>query len=298
MSAIEIKHLKLIKTIAKTENLTQAARKLFITQSALSRQLIDIENRLGINLFLRTQKRMILTEEGDSLLVTANSVLDELEQAERKISKIVNGETGKLKIGVQCLFCFEWLPRVMKMFQDRYPNIDLSLSRTRSLQKDLKAGKTDLVISAIATESACVDFHPLFEDEIAVVMSPDHPFGAKRFLTARDFVTAKLISLTDKSQDYFYQRILVKEGIEPKAFMSVEQVDAVVELVKAGFGISLLPQRFVRALLNSDQLKAASFRRRGLFLTWKAVHLKKENLPAHQKEFIRLLTDWTRTATV
>lgn len=298
MSAIEIKHLKLIKTIAKTENLTTAAQKLFITQPALSRQLIDIEKRLGVSLFLRTKKRMILTKEGNSLLQTANSVLEELERAELEISKIVKGETGRLRIGVECMFCFEWLPRVMEAFQVRYPKIDLSIGRTQILQEDLNTSASDLVITALPLESADMDCHPLFEDEVAVVMSPDHPLRAKPYLRPKDFSHIKMISQMAKSQDPFYQFVLVKEGIELKAFMWVEQVEAIVELVRAGLGVSFLPKWSVRSLLDSGKLHAKSFTQKGIWATWKAVHLKNDNLPAYQIEFIRLLTDrpWVKAA--
>ena len=293
MSDIEIKHLKLIKTIAKTENVTKAAQKLFITQSALSRQLIDLEKRLGISIFLRTKKRMILTKEGNNLLQTANTILGELERAELEISKIVKGETGRLRIGVQCMFCFEWLPRIMKAFQERYPKIDLSLGRTQIVQDDLNTSTSDLVITAIPLESEDIGCHRLFEDEMAVVMSPDHPLRAKPYLRPKDFRHVKMISLMAKSQDPFYQSVLVKEGIELKAFMWVEQVEAIVELVRAGFGVSFLPKWSVRSLLNSGKLHAKSFTQKGIWATWKAVHLKNDNLTAHQMEFIRLLTDQT-----
>ena len=291
MSAIEIKHLKMIKTIAQTENLTRAAQKLSITQSALSRQLLDIESRLGIPLFLRTKKRMILTGEGNSLLRTANSVLGELEKAELEISKIVNGETGQLKIGVECMFCFKWLPRVMSAFQERYPKVDLSLSRSQNPAEELKSGKTDLVVTARPEESENLEYHPLFEDEIAVIFPPGHPLSSRHFLTVTDLTDVKWISLVEKSKDFFYQNVLLSGGIEPKAYMHIEQVSAVVEVIKAGFGAGMLPRWSVRSLLESGQLQAVSFTSKGIQATWKAIHLKNGKLPEHQKELVRLLTD-------
>jgi LysR family transcriptional regulator for metE and metH len=100
MSNLEMRHLRMIKTIAETGNLTKAAYKLCISQPALSQQLKDIEEKLGTNIFFRTKKKMILTEIGKKLLQTANTVIEEINRAEMEVSKAVYGDAGELKIGV------------------------------------------------------------------------------------------------------------------------------------------------------------------------------------------------------
>ena len=117
MSFLEIRHLKLIKTINETGNMTRAAEKLFLTQPALSHQLLDLEGKLEIPLFHRTKKKMILTQAGKMLLKSAEKVLLEIKQAEREISKMVHGETGVLRIGTTCVLSYKWLPNIMHQLQ-------------------------------------------------------------------------------------------------------------------------------------------------------------------------------------
>ena len=90
MSFIEIKHLKLVKAISETGNMTKAAQTLFLTQPALSHQLVDLEGKLETPLFHRTKKKMILTRAGEMLLKSAENVLLEITRAEREIGKIVH----------------------------------------------------------------------------------------------------------------------------------------------------------------------------------------------------------------
>ena len=125
MADLEIKHLRMIRMIARTNNLTKAAEKLFISQPALSQQLINIENRIGAKLFFRNGKNMVLTKIGNKLLNSAHIILDEIDKAEKEVAKEVHGENGELKICIRCVFCFKWIPSVVKEFQIKYPNIDI-----------------------------------------------------------------------------------------------------------------------------------------------------------------------------
>jgi len=201
MMQVEIKHLKLLQTIAETENLTRAARRLHVSQPALSRQLLDIEARLGTRLFYRSKKRMVLTPEGLRLLQTADVILDELRTAELDISKIVNGETGTLHIGVSCLFCFQWLPAVVAEFQRHYPKVDLAISTCRDLHGDLDANIFDMVVTAQPLAAGKVAAVELFRDEMVAVMAPDHPLSTRHYLTAADIAESKLIVSSHKPVD-------------------------------------------------------------------------------------------------
>ncbi|MCP3901663.1 MAG: LysR family transcriptional regulator, partial [Desulfobacteraceae bacterium] len=164
MSQLEIKHLKMISSIAKTGNMTKAAEKLFISQSALSQQLKDIEGRLNVDLFSRTRKKMSLTSTGKKLLQTAEHVIEKLEDAELEIEKIVSGDKGELKVGTQCLFCYKWLPKIMTTFQDKYPNVEFEIGSSVDLYNELESGKYDLVITGAGVGVDDFVHAPLFND--------------------------------------------------------------------------------------------------------------------------------------
>jgi LysR family transcriptional regulator for metE and metH len=103
---LEVRHLKLVETVAKEGGMTKAAYRLHLTQSALSHQLRDIEAKLGTPLFLRLNKRMLLTQAGERLLSAAPLVLDELKRVEEDIRQIAVHREGILRISTECYTCY------------------------------------------------------------------------------------------------------------------------------------------------------------------------------------------------
>jgi LysR family transcriptional regulator for metE and metH len=289
MSKIEIKHLYLIKTIAETSNLTRAAEKLCLTQSALSQQLRDIEEKLKAPLFFRTSKKMILTPVGERLLQTAQGVLDQLRIAELDIDKLVHGETGLLRIGTTCLLCYKWLPSVMKSLQAIYPKVEMELWTPPDYAKSLLDRQLDVVITTMIDKHPDIRFVPLFKDEIVVIMNPQNPLAAKTFFSTDDFAGVTLISYRDPVKIDLYQHYLAPLGIKIGKSMKVEHPQAAVEMVKAGFGISLFPRWSVTTQLKSGELHGQRFTKKGVHLTWGAATTKDANATAFQKEFLNLI---------
>src|SRR5689334_10629541 len=107
---LEIKHLRLVSAIARAGSVTRAGDVLNLSQSALSHQLRDIEDRLSTRLFHRVGKRMVLTPAGEALLRTAGQVLDIVGRAEDEIKRASASNAGLLRITTQCYTCYHWLP--------------------------------------------------------------------------------------------------------------------------------------------------------------------------------------------
>src|SRR5579859_5139196 len=106
---MEIRHLNLIKTIAEEKGITRSQGKLFLTQSAISHQLKDIEGRIGVKIFYRTKNQWLLTEEGKVLYDAAVAVLGELETAMEKVNAMRGGHAGSIRISTECYTSYHWL---------------------------------------------------------------------------------------------------------------------------------------------------------------------------------------------
>ncbi|MDA8139838.1 MAG: LysR family transcriptional regulator [Desulfobacteraceae bacterium] len=289
MSCLEIKHLKMIKAIAETENLTRAAQRLHLSQPALSRQLLDIEKCLGAGLFHRSKKRMILTHAGARLHQSAESILQELDTAEVAIAKIVHGETGSLRIGVSCLFCFQWLPAVMAHFQKNYPKVDLAISTSLHCREDLLAKRFDMVVTATPATGTELDSIDLFKDELVAIAAPDHPLSTKRHVMPVDVSGIKVIVARASSLSDCSLAVWPGALIEPEAIMEIEQPHAIIELVKAGLGVSMAPRWAVASYLAAGQLAAIPIGPKGIHLVWRVFYLKGSTLSAFQQKFIDLM---------
>ena len=289
MGIIEVRHLRLVKALTETENLTRAAKKLNVSQPALSQQLRDLEDRLGARLFYRTGKKMVPTRMGARVLEAAASVLDELDRLELDIAKAVHGESGVLRIGVHCVLSYQWLPAVLRKFQDMYPHVELVLNNAHTFIRDLKSDVFDLVITGFPFEHPEIAHRKLFEDEVVVVSSPGHPMSAKKAVRESDFDDVTLISLVEKSKDVLYKHYLKPAGVRIRRFMTIEQPDAIINLVRSGFGLALFPRWTVQRLLNNGGLCASSLGPSGVRLEWRVAFLKSKQFPLYQQEFLKLL---------
>lgn len=290
MNNLEIKHLRMICALADSGNMTRAAEKLCITQSALSQQLKDIENKLGTDLFFRTRKKMIITEAGRQLQGTAAEVIEALDSAERTIARKIKGEKGELRVGTQCIFCYKWLPQVMRRFQTKFPNIEIEVGNSSDLIEELEGKKFDMVISGAISPSEIHSSVPLFADQLVCVMPQDHPLAACGFVQLEDFTGCSLISHADQGRNRFFQQVLKPRGIEPKRLMNVGAPQAIVEMVAAGFGITVFPRWAIAEALKTWRIVARPITPKGFPLTWHAVYLTHSNIPLYQQEFIRSIS--------
>ncbi len=297
VSKLEIKHLKMVRAIFETSNMTMAAETLFISQSALSQQLKDIETKLGIDLFFRTGKKMVLTPIGKRLLQTADHILETLEEAELDIAKIVSGDKGELKVGTQCLFCFKWLPRVLRLFHDKFPNVEIEIGMSLSLNKDLESKRYDIVISGAPFVDKQFTSQPIFQDQMVCILSNDHPLRFQPFVRFEDFEGISIISHSDKTNNPFYQQALKPLKIEPKRFMTISQPQAIIEMVESGFGVSIVPKWAVQSALEERSICALPVTKKGLPLEWKANFLKNNAAPFYQQEFVNLIARINPTQT-
>jgi len=290
MNHLEIKHLRMIRSIADTGNMTRAARKLFITQSALSQQLKDIENKLAATLFFRTHKRMILTSTGKKVLKTAERVIDALEDTELEIARTVKGASGTLKVGTRCIFCYKWLPNVMSLFQEKFPNVEVEIGNSTDLQAELESKKYDLIITGAPENDDHFTYLPLFEDQLVCILPVDHPLKARPYVRLEDFGSVNLIFHVERAGNRFYQAALKPMNIEPVKYMTVGHPQAIVEMVAAGFGVSIFPNWAIRSWLEKGRITARPITPQGLPVTWHAAMLADSNSPGFQREFISIVS--------
>ncbi len=269
--------------------MTRAAGTLYVSQSALSQQLKDIENKLQVDLFYRTRKKMVLTPNGRKLLQTAGQVIDLLDDAELEIARLAGGEAGELKLGTHCIFCFKWLPGIMADFRKRFPNVELEIGTSQDPARELEQKKYDIVISARSLHDHCYAQQSLFQDQLVCIMEKDHPLAAQEYIRLEDFQEVNLISHAEKGESKFYELLLQPKGIEPKRFMTVGQPLAIVDLVVSGLGISIFPLWAVTSALEAGTLVARPISKKGVPLTWRALFMKGNNTPIYQKEIIRMM---------
>jgi LysR family transcriptional regulator, regulator for metE and metH len=289
---LEVRHLKLVEMVSKEGGLTRAASRLHVTQSALSHQLRDIEDKLGAPLFLRLNKKMLLTQAGERLLSSAPAVLEELKRAEEDIRQIALHREGFLRISTECYTCYHWLPPVLKPFSREFPRVEVRIvaEATRRPIEALLDGRLDLAITSAVTRNQKLTFKPLFKDELVAIMSPGHPLASRSHLSAKDFASEHLLVYALPKEDLtIYQKLLIPAGVSPRHVSRVELTEAIIEMVKAGIGIGVMARWAVAPQIESGALVGIPLTAKGLHRHWNAAMIKHKAAPPYLVRFAELL---------
>jgi LysR family transcriptional regulator, regulator for metE and metH len=292
---LEIRHLRLVAAIAETGSVTLAGNRLHLTQSALSHQLRDAEEQLGVPLFERRDRRMALTAAGERLLQSARTILDELARVEKEIQEC-NGNgaaKGVLRLSTECYTVYHWLPPRLRLFQQKFPAVDfqLVLEATDSPFKALLEGKLDLAIVCDPIRNRKIRYTPLFEDEMVIIVPPEHRLAGERFAALEEFAQETLIIYPPKEDSTVLNRFLRPAGIVPRKIREVLLTDVIIEMVRGGLGVAALAKWAVLPQLDSGALVGLSLTEQGFRRTWSIAQLRDGRSPAYVDEFIRVLAE-------
>jgi LysR family transcriptional regulator for metE and metH len=288
---LEVRHLKLIMAVAEEGGVTRAGNRLHLTQSALSHQLKDAEERLGTPLFLRVNKKMVLTPAGERLLDSARRVLPELARVVDDVRRIASERQGVLRISTECYTCYHWLPGLLTVFGEKFPRIEVQIvvEATRRPVTALLEGKLDLAIVMSETRDRRLAFTPLFRDELVVLVKPDHALASRPFVRAEDFAGEVYLTHFPVQESSVFQKVLGPAGVSPRRISQVQLTEAIIEMTKAGLGISVLARWAAAEAIKTGALRALPLTARGFYREWSAATLRSNSTPAHLHEFVRLL---------
>jgi LysR family transcriptional regulator for metE and metH len=290
---LDLRHLRLVSAVAESGGQTRAARRLNLTQSALSHQLRELESRIGSPLFIRASRRMVLTPVGERILASARRVLHEVETLERDLTtETTSGGAGVVRLATECYTCYHWLPGVVTAFRQEWPKVDVRIvaEATADPIRALLDGALDLAIVAGDVDERRLGCTSLFEDEQVVVMAPGHPFAARDFITPEDLRNEHLILYTTHSSESSVLReVLRPAGVEPRQLTRVQLTEAIVELVKAGLGLSVLARWAIAPQLRDRSLVGVPLTAGGFHRRWWAVTRPHETAPAYQQSLLDLL---------
>ncbi len=263
---LELRHLRTLIALADEGNLTRAARRVFLSQSALSHQIQLLEEHYEADLFERKSHPLRWTPVGQRLVALAREVDHLVHDAERDVARIREGRSGELRIAVECHSCFEWLMPSMDTFRDHWPDVELDL--VSGFHADplglLDENRADLVIVSREQPRRGLVFHPLFRYEIPVLLAKGHPLAAKPYLTAQDFVDETLITypVPDDRLD-FVREVLRPANVNPARRTAALTV-AILQLVASRRGVAALPRWAVQQYLDNGYVLARPITAHGL----------------------------------
>jgi LysR family transcriptional regulator for metE and metH len=222
---LEIRHLRLVAAVAEHGSLTRAGRELNLTQSALSHQLLDLEGRLRTQLFLRMGKRMVPTVAGLRLLEAARQTLPTLLATEESLRRLASGHESVLRLSTECYTCYHWLPGALERFREQFPRVEVQVVAevTRDPIPALLDGRIDLAIVYSDDRDERLEYHPLFADELCVILPAAHRLAGRAYVRAEDFATENVVMYALNERDStLFQKVLIPAGVRPARVTSIQ----------------------------------------------------------------------------
>ncbi len=294
---LDLRHLSLVVALDQTGSVTRAAELLGITQPALSRQIREAERRLGTALYSREKKRLRPTLAGECLLEHAKRILAEVARAESDTIQLPAGPQHLVRLGAGAYSCYRWLPGFLLALEAREPGLEVTVAgETARLPQDAVLNDTlDVALVAGPVEGRGLRVLRLFDDELIAVLPRDHPLAGRKVLEAGDFAEETYITYGPTYQKgHETDRVLRPAKVWPKRLVKVELTDAIVDLVAAGYGVSVLSRWAVAPAVASGRIAAARVTEAGLPITWSAVLRRSDGDPAPSLRLAQALVRWCR----
>lgn len=254
---MEIRQLKTFKAVADHLSFHKAADAINYAQSTVSAQIMALEEDLGIPLFERLGRHIMLTEAGDNLYQYACKMLELAEAARADLIEGVRLE-GSLTIRVPESFCVHRLTPAVVEFHNRMPNVKLRFitCAQEGLKRDLRKGVTDLAfLLAESIQSKDLAVENLGTEHLVFVATPNHPLSKiDKFEIDMLADHTLLLSRVDCSYRRILEQILQESRCEPKMVLEFNSVAAIIECVAAGLGVTLIPEIAVSRELELKNL--------------------------------------------
>lgn len=287
---MDLRQLEIIRAIAEAGSFTAAGHKLHVSQSAISRQILLLEDELKTPVFLRIGRRIRITPAGESLLQLSHRMFQDLNDTVAGISDSQETLRGTVRILGGMTVCLYVFPTLLSEVTRQHPGIDVKIvsdSADRCLQH-LRAGTGDLALLTLPIKDADMVTLPVLQEELLLVTAAKHPLSKKRKVGPQDladqpFVMFESGSNTRRVVDEFF----ATSRIEPRIVMETENVEIIKALVRSGLGITIVSYQSVARDVASGHLYCARIEGKPLIRETGWVYPKMSRTPRAVEEVVR-----------
>jgi DNA-binding transcriptional LysR family regulator len=256
-------NLKAFITVAECNSFSVAADRLYLTQSAISKRIAQLEQQIGKRLFDRIARQVSLTEAGVELLPRAQRILTEYENALQAINDLSGEASGTLRLAISHHLGLHRLPPILKQFALQFPNVTLDIEFTDSEKAydQVLHGETEVAVITLALDSHHnINSKKIWRDPLQFVCANDHPLAMLQQPALEDL--AKYPIILPGLNTYtgrIIQNLFHQQGIPLKSTMSTNYLETISTMVEIGLGWSVLPETLVRDLcvMPFDQVNIA-----------------------------------------
>lgn len=287
---LDVRDLEVVLALAESGSTVKAAALLHVTQSAVSRGLLLVEDKLDTRLFERTPRGLVPTQAGLRLIERAGGVLAQLVELEQAVRAPVD-EPVHLRIVCECYTAYRWLPTTLASLQASLGKLDitLALEHTREPVRALLADEVDIAFVTTSRVHGGLGELPLFSDEIVFLVAANHPLAAAPAITPDDLRTYPMITSTttpDPERRWFFTRVFGRARPRLQA-VRFPLTEAIIDATRAGMGIAAMSEWIARPYLGSSDLVTKRLRGKPLRRPWRVAF--RREYAAHAKQLAAAL---------
>lgn len=241
----ELAQARAFLVVAGELNFGRAARRLNLTQSALSRQIQALERALDVKLFERTTRSVALTPGGQALMAEAQELLRRSEQAVSTTRRAAGRSAGALTVGFIGATCYGYLPRLVARARRQLPDVSLTWRELDSAEQvvELELGRIDLGLIRPIPEARRLASRCVMREKLALAIPADHPLAARRRPPLALLAGAPFIAYAPEARHLheLVERTLADAAVEPLRLQAMKHAQAILALVSTGLGLAIVP---------------------------------------------------------
>lgn len=287
----DLRQLRAFVAVVEEGSFTLAARRIFVTQSAVSHSLKALEEQLSCRLLDRTGKGIGVTAEGEVLLNRCKKILFELEQASRDLDGLRRWGQTRIRIGAPHSLCHFLIPSVLREFRDCFPRCEpiIEAGDTTGLLDRLSSVDLDLVVGLKPRGKGDDGYRPMFKDRLAFVVSPFHAWAldpTTMLSTINDqqfIIYAKATETHRLIEDWLEQK-----GGRGKKPLVLGDMQAIKEMAKLGIGVGIVAPWVAAREIEDQSLKVVNINEPGIEREWGVFHSPKREPSLVEEAFIGL----------
>lgn len=286
---MEIKYFRLIKTIADEGSIANSSEKLFLTQSALSHQLKELETQLQFKVFHRTRNKWELTEEGAELYKLGNNVLETIDKGFKNINKIRSGSIGNIKVSTECYSFYQGLPAFIQKMGVLYPDIsvDLILEATHQPISKLLSHDIDIAIVSSKPNNKLLESIDVFQDEIFAIIHKESTLNTLSTIDVNAFTNQHLIIHSFPLETVsVFEHFLKPNNITPLKVTAIPLTEVALDMVNSNFGVICMPKWALKSFKLPDNIVFKPLGQYGLKRTHYLVFRKTDASKKYINDFV------------
>ena len=243
---IELRHFKYFLTVAEELHYRKAAERLFISQPGLSRQIKQLEQLLGVPLFVRDKRKVSLTAAGEYLKGEMEFVMNHIELTKKHVARMNQGEEGEVRIGFLGSAMQNVIPDLLVKMNEKYPQVHTSLEEMSNIAQvsAIEKDQLDIGFVRLATAPNGMNMQPVFKDSFSVVLPKDHALNAKNFKSVKQLEEERFILFSSDYSPFYYDKIMSiceDQGFTPRVSHKSVHAQTIFRLVENKLGVAIIP---------------------------------------------------------